>query len=263
MCGFTAQEAIGQNPRLTQGRGSDANTIGTMRHAIRERQSCKVRLINYRGGSGEAFWNCLTVHPIFHQRKLVLFAARLQDYSYKLNRLVSLTPAQFCKANDQCCIQLSSVRGAASLAEPVRIEAHGLGEGDEVVGGSSAADVVDVLPRVPVQHVKRLGFNGLHLEPEYLADRLKDECAQLQLHFQESEMVSSGAEIMQLEIFQRKTEASTDGVRALLHVMGEDAEGKHCISFTRLSGDTFQFHALYRTLRQRLCDLVGTMIHRD
>merc|ERR1712032_304430 len=166
-----------------------------------------------------------------------------------------------CKANDQCCIQLSSVRGAVSLAEPVRIEAQGLlDEGGEQGEGSSAADVVDVLPRVPVQHVKRLGFTGLHLEPEYLADRLKDECAQLQLHFQESEMVSSGAEVMQLEIFQRRTESSTDGVRALLHVMGEDAEGKHCISFTRLSGDTFQFHKLYRTLRQRLCDLVdGTL----
>ena len=45
---------------------------------------CKVRPINYRGYNREPFWNCLSVHPIFFNRECVLFAARLQDYSYRL-----------------------------------------------------------------------------------------------------------------------------------------------------------------------------------
>ena len=36
------------------------------------------------------------VQPIFFNRELVLFAARLQDYSHRLSRLVSLTPSQVC-----------------------------------------------------------------------------------------------------------------------------------------------------------------------
>lgn len=267
MCGYRAREAVGQNPRLTQGSGSDANTIAAMRHAISQQQPCKVRLINYRGYSGEPFWNCLTVHPIFYQRQLVLFAARLQDYSYRLTKLISFTPAQFCKANDRCVIRLSSVRGALSMAQPVRIDAHRLvelGEGaeNEAAGLEEGSDAdidktsADVLPRLPVQHVKRLGLPGLPLEPEYLLDRLQDECSQLQLPCKATEMVAGGAELMRLEVFQQSGQAGGDGVRAVLHVMGEDAEGHHCISFTRLSGDTFQFHALYRSLRKRLADLI-------
>merc|ERR1711908_7730 len=87
---------------------------------------CKVRLLNYRGAKREPFWNCLTIHPIFHQKELVLFVARLRDYSYRLNKLISLKPAQFCKSSDehlQCRIRLSELAQARTLARAYSIDA--------------------------------------------------------------------------------------------------------------------------------------------
>ena len=118
MCSYTMPQAIDQNPRLTQGEGTDPETVRSMRKALTARQPCKVRLINYRGYNREPFWNCLSVHPIFFNRECVLFAARLQDYSYRLSRLVSLQPSQFCKAGDhfQMKVRLSEINSAKRCA---------------------------------------------------------------------------------------------------------------------------------------------------
>jgi hypothetical protein len=61
MCGYTMEQAVGQNPRLTQGEGTDKETVRGMGIALANRRACKVRLINYRGHSREPFWNCLSV----------------------------------------------------------------------------------------------------------------------------------------------------------------------------------------------------------
>jgi len=45
-------------------------------------------------------------------------------------------------------------------------------------------------------------------------------------------------------------------MRTLVHVMPDSAvEGTYSISLMRLVGDTFEFHALYRSLRDRLADI--------
>ena len=49
--------------------------------------------------------------------------------------------------------------------------------------------------------------------------------------------------------------SETGGLRAVLHVMPEDNEGTYAISLMRLVGDTFEFHSLYRKLRERLADI--------
>merc|ERR1712232_279554 len=119
-------------------------------------------------------------------------------------------------------------------------------------------DATRRFPQIPTQHVKRLTIPRIVLEPEYLSDRLRDECAQLQLPCQAAEMVAGGAELLRLEVFQASPHGDGEGVRALLHVMPEDTDGSHGISFTRLSGDTFQFHGLFRSLKGRLKDLQPT-----
>ena len=48
---------------------------------------------------------------------------------------------------------------------------------------------------------------------------------------------------------------SGESLRALVHVMPEDTDGSYSISLMRLVGDTFEFHALYRSLRERLNDI--------
>jgi len=220
MCGYTAQQAVGENPRLTQGEGTDPETVRSMRLALSNQQPCRVRIINYRGYNREPFWNCLSVQPIFHNRKLVLFAARLQDYSYRLQQLVSVSPQQFCKAGDLYTMRvgLSDISSAQSLGQPrlvdvtngdIGLQDDSSTSGDERTdtsgyssnGESTCAGGSKPSGMLPARHVRRLGFGGLELEPEYLLDRLRHECAQLALPYETQELRVQGAEVMRLEIF--------------------------------------------------------------
>lgn len=96
---------------------------------------------------------------------------------------------------------------------------------------------------------------GLRLEPEYLFDRLRDECQQLNLPAQATEMIASGEELLRLEVNVPASDGG-DGVRLLLHVMPQDTDGAFKVLFTRLSGDTFEFHNVYRDLHKRFEDLM-------
>merc|ERR1740130_1995692 len=122
---------------------------------------------------------------------------------------------------------------------------------ESVDGDSDSLDTEDY----PVPAVSRLGFKGLHLEPEYLLDRLRHECALLRLPCEVKQAVASGAELMRLDVDMTTADG---GVRMLIHVVPQDFDGAYSISFTRLSGDTFQFHSLYRTLRASMADLMGS-----
>ena len=64
---------------------------------------------------------------------------------------------------------------------------------------------------------------------------------------------------MRVEVCGESSSSSSEkgsALRAVLHVLPEDSEGTFAISLMRLSGDTFEFHALYRKLRERLGDIV-------
>lgn len=63
MCGYSLSEAVGKNPRITQGERTSADTITDISTAVRLRRACKVRVVNYRGSQRTPFWNCLTVRP--------------------------------------------------------------------------------------------------------------------------------------------------------------------------------------------------------
>jgi hypothetical protein len=153
---------------------------------------------------------------------------------------------------------------------------------------------------VPPRHVKRLGFGGLQLEPEYLLDRLRHECNDLGFPAITQDVEVAGTEVMRMEIrggpavfgaaaggssadagavFGAAAGGSSAdagaplgaagaggisgisgisgaaGMRAVVHVMPEDDEGTYAISLMRLQGDTFEFHSLYRKLRERLGDV--------
>lgn len=366
MCGYNMSQAVGQNPRLTQGEGTDPETVRSMKLALCAQQPCRVRIINYRGYNREPFWNCLSVQPIFFNRQLVLFAARLQDYSHRMSRLVTLSPAQFCKSGDlyQVRVRLPDLKTARGFAQAriVDVTDEDLGwdskggHGGEAADAAAAADASTSsggpaagapLMQMPARHVKRLGFGSLELEPEYLLDRLRHECAELGLPVQAQEVRVHGAEVMRMEVCSAgcgvgctassASSASSaaassanvapaaigtagdssssssamssssggagasgvkgggaapgagasggggggggapavpvaalgvgvaagaggagapgSGLRALVHVLPEGGEGTYSISLMRLVGDTFEFHALYRALRDRLTDI--------
>ena len=46
------------------------------------------------------------------------------------------------------------------------------------------------------------------------------------------------------------------GLRALVHVMPDEGAGHYNITLTRLLGNTFQFHSIYRALRTQLADVL-------
>jgi hypothetical protein len=48
MCGFTYDEAVGRNARLTQGENSDTGVMKLVGSALRAKRSCKVMMLNYR-----------------------------------------------------------------------------------------------------------------------------------------------------------------------------------------------------------------------
>ena len=94
MCGYSFKEAVGRNPRLTQCAGqSDGDAIVSMSHAVREQRACKVLVLNFRGGHEAApFWNMLSINPVHHQGRLMLYMVRAADFSIPLFRLAHRLP---------------------------------------------------------------------------------------------------------------------------------------------------------------------------
>ncbi|MFN4066032.1 MAG: GAF domain-containing protein [Thermosynechococcus sp.] len=66
MTGYRATEVLGKNCRFLQGR--DRHQAGTevIRNAIKQGQSCRVVLRNYRK-NGQPFWNELAISPIYNE----------------------------------------------------------------------------------------------------------------------------------------------------------------------------------------------------
>jgi len=63
VCGFSAEEAIGQTCAILQGFGTCKATLGQLRDAVLQGQTFAVQLLNYRKG-GQPFMNTLTVAPL-------------------------------------------------------------------------------------------------------------------------------------------------------------------------------------------------------
>ena len=82
---------------------------------------------------------------------------------------------------------------------------------------------------------------------------------QLDIPCMSSELVEGGAELLRIETFYRPPGQSEGGVRVVIHVSPQDALGHYSITLTRLEGDTFAYHALFRLLKSRLADVTSTL----
>jgi two-component system, LuxR family, sensor kinase FixL len=81
LTGYKRNEIIGKNCRLLQGEETDQNAIEKMRKAVAANKRCTVTLLNYRK-DGSAFWNRLTLSPVFGKNKeLVNFIGIQQDFT--------------------------------------------------------------------------------------------------------------------------------------------------------------------------------------
>jgi len=239
MCGFTYGEAVGRNPRLTQGERTDPKVIHAISGALKFQKPCKVQLVNYRGGEGDKpFWNMLSISPLHHRGELQLCIANLQDYSYFVGKMVSLTPSQFCRAASH---YERGRRVSADSFSSLVLAKPAIYETDETFPVAQQAPQLTAVP------MKRLGWCKLELEPEHLADRVADAFERIDgCRYEVRERTSDAGEGVVVS-------AERNGV-ALRVVVSEETDGRFGITCTRLSGDTFAYHDTFRALRELLGD---------
>lgn len=66
MTGYTAEEVIGQTPRILQGPETDLQELARLKKALKNWESCDIELLNYKK-NGEPFWNNFTVTPVANE----------------------------------------------------------------------------------------------------------------------------------------------------------------------------------------------------
>lgn len=247
MCGFTFEGAVGRNPRLTQGEHSDKEVIQRISGALKRQLPCKVMMVNYRSGDlAKPFWNMLSMSPVVYRGQLQFYMANLQDYSYHVGKLLSLTPAQFCRAAEHHQRrQLESLR-PFDLAKPAIYEADpDAAITTEPTGSSAAGGAAGGGLRV----IKRLGWSKLVLEPEHLADRVMDALQNMDARYELTHGFSSSSpgtsDCCVLHV-------NYDTIAFKITVACDAGDGSYCIVCTRLCGDTFTYHKAYRQLKQLL-----------
>ncbi|KAG8461266.1 hypothetical protein KFE25_002455 [Diacronema lutheri] len=240
MCGYARSEAVGQNPRLTQGEQTDRECIRALGAAVRDGRACKVQLLNYRKG-GERFWNVLHVSPIEYQGRTVLFKGILKDYSSMLAPMVKLRPSQFFKLSRSYEARrplLSSLP-----AHPVRIIVEDNADGTV---GCAAPNGVDPSWHAVNLYVRRLGWEATNRDAEYLALWVQDAFAAAGVEYSLDVHDGSDAEIITVNA------NAGDGLRCRALVLPTARPGNFRISFERLQGAHAAFHELYRSLRAHL-----------
>ena len=256
MCGFTYDDVVGRNPRLMLGTSTDLNAVRAMADAVAKRRACKALIVNYRGGEQRRpFWNMLSISPIFCHGKLMLYAASLQDYSCHMDKLVLLKPSQFCRTleHHQCVRHVKMPLTALQLTKPAHLH-------------STIS---------PPQLIKQLGWSRLALEPEYLQDLVADALQTSGVkHYKLRSYTTTGEdEILSIH-------AINDGVTVRVMIAEDGSSGLYkyappasktkfphplstpapltasccarSVTVTRVSGDTFEFHEVYRKLRGHL-----------
>ncbi|GAB2280330.1 hypothetical protein Dimus_014970 [Dionaea muscipula] len=64
MCGYSKEEVIGKNGRMSQGPKTNRRSVMETREAIREEKAFQVSLLNYRR-DGRPFWMMFHMSPVF------------------------------------------------------------------------------------------------------------------------------------------------------------------------------------------------------
>lgn len=252
MCGFTYEEASGQNPRIVQGERTDQKVVRAISGALANQSACKVQFVNYRRGSvDQPFWNMLSISPVLHQGNVMFYMANLQDYSYHMAQMVSLTPSQFCRvATHHQRGRRLQMLDAAGCAKPAIYET----DLEFPVPSQGKTNAVAATP----QPIKRLGWNNLVLEPEHLSERLKDALQTMGASYELHICGDQEGEIFVLH-------AKIDAIACRLTVSEDPADGTQRISVTRLGGDTFEYHKAFRQLREHLgeaCTLTRPLLQQ-
>ena len=117
--GYDAEEVVGRNCRFLQGPATDPAAVAEIRDALAEQRTVTTTLLNYRK-DGTAFWNQLSVSPVFDgQGALVSFVGVQTDVTERV-RVEREREAAF--AAEQAARQEAEL--ARSIAEQARTDAE-------------------------------------------------------------------------------------------------------------------------------------------
>lgn len=79
LMGYTADEVVGQNPKLLQGPDTDKKTRYQIRQAMRRGKGIRTQILNYNK-QGEALWLDINMVPLFNEQgRLCYYAAIERD----------------------------------------------------------------------------------------------------------------------------------------------------------------------------------------
>lgn len=78
LTGFTPDEIRGRNCRFLQGPGTDPADVTKIRRAVKDKESCRVTLLNYRK-DGSQFYNDLIISPVFDEDGAVTHFVGVQN----------------------------------------------------------------------------------------------------------------------------------------------------------------------------------------
>ena len=94
MTGYAAEEMIGRNCRILQGRDTDPEALDRLRRALAQHRSISVTLRNYRK-DGRTFWNELAISPITdEQGRILQFVGIMSDVTQRIRAEESLREAK-------------------------------------------------------------------------------------------------------------------------------------------------------------------------
>ncbi|WP_303978865.1 ATP-binding protein [Dongia mobilis] len=94
MTGYPAEEMIGRNCRVLQGRDTDPEALDRLRRALAQQRPISVTLRNYRK-DGRTFWNELSISPIADsQGRIAQFVGIMSDVTQRIRAEENLREAK-------------------------------------------------------------------------------------------------------------------------------------------------------------------------
>jgi len=197
LMGYTADEVIGQNPKILQGPGTDDKTRYKIRKAMREGTSIRTQILNY-DKAGNELWLDINMVPLFDENgTLTYYAAierdltehkKLQSHLESMATIDSLTGL----ANRQAFMQRAKneFNRARRYARPLTVvmididhfkainDRYGHAAGDEVL--RQAADICqsslrgsDLMGRVGGEEFVLLLPDTPHTNAYHVAERMR------------------------------------------------------------------------------------------
>mmetsp|Transcript_7980 Transcript_7980/g.16010 ORF Transcript_7980/g.16010 Transcript_7980/m.16010 type:complete len:348 (+) Transcript_7980:53-1096(+) len=267
LTGFRAEDVIGRNDCnfaahgfAAQGPRTEPAVLTAIAEAIGAGRACKALLQSYAADE-RPFWNMLSLSPVVYKGELIFYLANLQDYTAHVSVLTS-PPRTFCRSSafHQRRVPLTPPalqHGGADrmFATPSVIEADedALLTGDGLEQPSTPLTTGRLHPLI-----RRLGWSGLTLEPEHLAERVSEGLRDMGGDVSVEVTSTEEAESFVVDALLGGGDLSATGgasrlaVRVLICDDSPDAlgVGRYRIMCSRLAGDSADFHACYRQLAE-------------